>query len=203
MKIRTRLTRPEQMARIRGQDTEPELQLRRALWSQGLRYRLRIRIAGSRPDLVFPRHRVVVFIDGCFWHGCPYHYVRPRTRHDFWAQKLSANVERDRRLTEQLGQQGWRVVRLWEHEVLDHAAECVAELVRVIDGGRPQRQWRVVAVEALEGQPNVELRRFETLDYLRERRVYEGPRSTRSGHTLDGCLHLGPQAWSRGDDGCD
>lgn len=87
------------MARIRGKDTGPEVALRRALWQAGLRYRLGMRVEGTRPDLTFPRARLVVFVDGCFWHGCPLHYVRPRTKEEFWALKLAVNTDRDRRQT--------------------------------------------------------------------------------------------------------
>ncbi|HYO69174.1 MAG TPA: very short patch repair endonuclease, partial [Archangium sp.] len=85
------LTRSEQMSRIRGKDTSPERLLRSALWRAGLRFRLQSRTPYGRPDVVFSKARVAVFIDGCFWHGCPDHYVRPRTRNDFWSSKLLEN----------------------------------------------------------------------------------------------------------------
>src|SRR5215475_6215393 len=89
------LTRSEQMARIRGAHTSPEVELRSLLWRSGLRYRLHVKALPGRPDLVLSRSRVAVFVDGCFWHGCPDHYVRPRSRTRFWAEKLSQNVQRD------------------------------------------------------------------------------------------------------------
>lgn len=111
------LNRSQQMSRIRGKNTLPERLLRSALWAAGLRYRLHVRIIDFYPDVVFLCKKVAVFIDGCFWHGCPVHYVRPRTRESFWANKLVENVERDRRQTLTLESNGWRVVRVWEHEV--------------------------------------------------------------------------------------
>src|SRR4051812_21964937 len=111
------LTRSEQMARIRGVNTTPELRLRARLWSTGLRYRLHLRTPAGRPDLVIPGAQVAVYIDGCQWHGCPKHYVRPRSKDEFWAAKLHENVARDLRQTQQLEALGWRVLRFWEHEV--------------------------------------------------------------------------------------
>ncbi len=88
------LTRSQQMSRIRGGNTNPERIVARALWAAGLRYRLRLSRLAGRPDIVFTGARLAVFIDGCFWHGCPEHYVRPRSRSVFWRRKLRENVAR-------------------------------------------------------------------------------------------------------------
>jgi DNA mismatch endonuclease (patch repair protein) len=133
------------MARVRGRDTAPELLLRRSLWQRGLRYRLQRRVNGCRPDLIFPRKKVAVFVDGCFWHGCPRHYTRPKTSRAFWQEKLRANVERDRRQTLALESIGWRVVRLWEHEV-NECVSLAADLVQeALDKPEwtPRKDWRV------------------------------------------------------------
>ncbi len=111
------------MARIRDRDTLPELLLRRALWKMGFRYRLRARLPG-RPDIVFTRDRALVFADGCFWHGCPIHYVAPKTRSDYWTPKIVANVARDKRNDEILRAAGWAVIRLWEHDIEEDANAC-------------------------------------------------------------------------------
>src|SRR5215211_8176900 len=105
------------MARVKGKNTSPERILRSALWRNGLRYRLDYKVPAGRPDIVFPGPKVAVFVDGCFWHGCPAHYSRPRSQQEFWSEKLAANVERDRRQTLELESRGWRVVRVWEHEI--------------------------------------------------------------------------------------
>ena len=114
---REKALRSANMSRIRGANTTPELLLRKALWNEGLRYRLHLRVEGSRPDLVFASRRLVVFVDGCFWHGCPQHYVRPRARSAFWADKLTVNTSRDRTQTIRLIEKRWRVLRFWEHEI--------------------------------------------------------------------------------------
>lgn len=110
------LTKSEQMARVRGVDTGPEMALRRALWRVGLRYRVRPRIPG-RPDLAFVGSKIAVFVDGCFWHGCPDHYKASATNVAFWSEKISRNRQRDREVEIALAKRGWTVLRYWEHEV--------------------------------------------------------------------------------------
>lgn len=112
------LTRSEVMSRIRGRDTGPELMLRRALWATGLRFRAQWRhpMAG-RIDVAFPGPRVAILVDGCFWHGCPAHGVQPKTNSAFWSGKLATNRQRDLRQTRRLEDDGWAVLRCWEHEV--------------------------------------------------------------------------------------
>jgi len=159
------LSRSEQMSRIRGKDTSPERLLRSALWKAGLRFRLQARTPHGRPDVVFPKARVAIFIDGCFWHGCPEHYVRPRTRSEFWSTKLLGNVERDRRQTLQLEAEGWRVGRFWEHQIFESLPEVV-ETVRAALGQEhwsPPLSWRVVRVDAIPGEGDMEQRWQEEL----------------------------------------
>ncbi|MEZ5257880.1 MAG: very short patch repair endonuclease [Ilumatobacteraceae bacterium] len=109
----------ERFRRQRQRDTEPELALRRELHRRGLRYRVDRRpIPGlrSRADLVFGPARVAVFVDGCFWHGCPEHATEPKHNASWWREKLATNVERDRRVDETLADAGWLSMRVWEHE---------------------------------------------------------------------------------------
>jgi len=127
------LTRSEQMARIRSRDTKPEWILRRELHRRGLRYRVALRVEGCRPDIVFPSKRLAVFVDGCFWHGCPDHYIRPKSSVAFWDEKLRVNRKRDAAQTSRLEAAGWTVVRLWEHEVTaspEKAADRIEALVQ-------------------------------------------------------------------------
>ena len=122
------------MAAVRRKDTRPELALRRAVHRRGMRYFVdRAPLANDRrrrADLVFPRKRVAVFMDGCFWHGCPEHTRPPRTNEQWWAAKLRGNVARDRETDARLSAAGWRVVRVWEHEPVDAAAARVERAVR-------------------------------------------------------------------------
>lgn len=119
------------MSRIRSRNTTPELALRQAMYAAGLRYRCHWRVAEAKVniDIASPSRHIAIFIDGCFWHGCPLHAVRPRTRSDFWDEKLTGNRERDLRQTAALMALGWNVIRLWEHEV-DDLREPLERIVR-------------------------------------------------------------------------
>ncbi|WP_316852152.1 very short patch repair endonuclease [Ralstonia thomasii] len=115
------LTRSENMSRIRGKDTKPEMAVRRALWAAGLRYRLHDKRLPGNPDLVFPGRRTVVFVHGCFWHchdGCS-NFRIPKTRTDWWTAKLTRNKARDAKVRAELESAGWRVFVIWECEVAD------------------------------------------------------------------------------------
>ncbi len=112
------------MSQIAGSNTKPEMALRKALWSLGYRYRVKNKLPG-RPDIVFPGHQIAVFVDGCFWHKCPKHFVVPKTRTNFWMDKINKNCERDERVTKELKQSGWKVLRIWEHDIKENLPVCV------------------------------------------------------------------------------
>lgn len=118
----------------RRRDTAPELALRSALHRAGFRYRcdFRIDLPGGRvrPDIVFTRRRVAVFVDGCFWHCCPEHGSKPSVNQSYWSPKLARNMERDARNTAWLTEAGWTVVRIWEHEDVASAMGRVAAALR-------------------------------------------------------------------------
>ena len=175
------LSRSEQMSRIRGKDTSPERLLRSALWTAGLRFRLQAKTPHGRPDVVFPKARVAVFIDGCFWHGCPEHYVRPRTRNEFWSAKLLGNVDRDRRQTLQLEAEGWRVCRFWEHQIFEDLPEVVGTVRRALEQEQwsPPISWRVMRVDALPGEGDMEQRWQEELRRALPQRSVVVRRSTK------------------------
>lgn len=103
--------------------TGPELLLRRELHARGLRFRVQARELPGTPDVVLSKARVAVFVDGCFWHGCPQHCVMPKNNGDWWADKLAANRERDRRKDAQLVEIGWLPLHLWEHTPVAEAAD--------------------------------------------------------------------------------
>jgi DNA mismatch endonuclease (patch repair protein) len=117
----------------RQADTAPELAVRSALHRRGLRFwKHRAPIAGLRckADVVFPRYRVAVFIDGCFWHGCSLHRSIPKANREWWREKIARNVARDRRNDELLKARGWMVVRVWEHDDPARAAERIEAVLR-------------------------------------------------------------------------
>lgn len=125
----------KRMQSNRSVDTLPEVALRKALHALGLRFRKDLKIElperTVRPDVVFTRARVAVFLDGCFWHRCPQHATSPRTNAPYWQAKFDRNVRRDHQVNEALDGAGWRVVRVWEHEPPEAAAVRIATLLRM------------------------------------------------------------------------
>ncbi|WP_242540531.1 very short patch repair endonuclease [Trinickia mobilis] len=111
------------MRRVRGKDTQPELLVRRLLHGLGYRFRIHRSELPGKPDIAFIRRRRLIFVHGCFWHqhGCG-HYKMPQSSTDFWHKKLASNVERDRRHMQQLHDDGWQVLVIWECELRDRSA---------------------------------------------------------------------------------
>jgi DNA mismatch endonuclease (patch repair protein) len=121
----------------RGADTRPELAIRSMLHAAGLRYRVNfapIQGLRCRPDVVFTRAKVAVFVDGCFWHACPTHGTRPKTNQTYWDDKIARNVARDRRNDAAFAEAGWRVIRVWEHESADDGARAIINAIRCAPG---------------------------------------------------------------------
>ena len=127
---------PEQrrhcMSRIRGRDTKIEVLLRKSLWHRGLRYRIKSTLPG-KPDIVFHKSRVLVFVDGCFWHRCAEHYSSPKTNAEFWENKIRANVARDIVVNKLLTKDGWTVIRLWEHSIKRDLTDCIDRIVATVE----------------------------------------------------------------------
>ena len=116
------------MSTLARRNTKPELRLRRALHSRGLRFRVQLKVPGNARrsiDVAFTRARLAVYVDGCFWHGCPQHYVRPRTNADWWLWKIEMNQRRDYDTNAALAAAGWQVLRVWEHLDPEDAANLV------------------------------------------------------------------------------
>lgn len=126
------------MSRIRSSNTKPEILVRKALHARGFRFRLGGAGLPGRPDIVLPKYRTVVFVHGCFWHGhdCPL-YRLPKTRPEFWEQKISTNRARDQRVIDQLAAIGWRSIVIWEcslrgvrHEIIEDLMDSVTLTIR-------------------------------------------------------------------------
>lgn len=120
------------MARVRQKDTDAEIALRRELFRLGLRYRVDY-VVFSKPrrvaDIAFPGLKIAVFVDGCFWHGCPIHATWPKRNAELWKQKIEANRARDADTTERLREAGWTVLRVWRHESAVEAAATISQEV--------------------------------------------------------------------------
>lgn len=136
---------PEQrsrcMAAIKRKNTKPELIVRKYLFSRGLRFRLYVNSLPGKPDIVLPKYKTVIFVNGCFWHGhegCRY-YRLPKTNVEFWQEKISSNIERDHRTEAELTALGWHVIRVWECEIKTIAQReaTLDRLYRRIVGDKP------------------------------------------------------------------
>ncbi len=135
MMLRAKSSSPEisrRMAKVRQQGTKAELAIRSELFRRGLRYRVNFPVL-KKPrrvaDVVFPRLRIAIFVDGCFWHGCPIHATWPKRNAEFWRQKIEANRKRDADTDQRLQESDWQVIRVWEHESASEAVERIERTV--------------------------------------------------------------------------
>lgn len=124
------------MAKVRQKGTDAEVALRREMYRIGLRYRVDYEVL-RKPrrvaDVAFPGRKIAVFVDGCFWHGCPEHATWPKQNAEFWREKIEANRRRDADTNERLRSLGWTVLRFWSHESPNEAARTVAYMVAKVD----------------------------------------------------------------------
>jgi DNA mismatch endonuclease (patch repair protein) len=120
----------------RRRDTAPEVAIRRLLHARGLRFRVDYRViptSRTRADIAFTRRKLAIFVDGCFWHGCPLHATQPKRNAEYWAPKLARNVERDAETSALLRENDWTVLRYWEHEDPETVADDIERVVREYD----------------------------------------------------------------------
>ncbi|MGH2946706.1 MAG: very short patch repair endonuclease [Solirubrobacteraceae bacterium] len=148
----------------RRSGTNPERGLRSALHAAGWRFRIDLPIETPdgrvRPDIVFTRLKLAVFVDGCFWHGCPEHGVSPKSNESYWGPKLRRNAQRDRRDAERLEAAGWTVLRIWEHEPTEDALRAVVRVLSDAVAPSPRRRVRM-AVPPAEAPPSARQARHD------------------------------------------
>ena len=109
--------RSEIMSKIRSKDSKIEVAFRKALWKEGFRYRKNVKSYFGKPDLVLKKYKTVIFIDSCFWHGCKKHCRIPATNKEYWVNKIERNRKRDREVSKYYKKIGWKVIRIWEHDL--------------------------------------------------------------------------------------
>lgn len=132
MDVHDKKTRSYNMSRIKGKNTKPEEIVRKYLFSKGFRYRKNDKKLPGTPDIVLPKYKTVIFVNGCFWHGhkdCRY-FVIPKTNTDFWLNKINTNVERDKHKQEALKELGWNVIVVWECELKSQTKETTLETLK-------------------------------------------------------------------------
>ncbi|SHG42001.1 very short patch repair endonuclease [Pedobacter caeni] len=135
--VHSKATRSYNMSKIKGKDTKPELLVRQFLHKNGFRYRLHVKDLPGKPDIVLPKYKTVLFVHGCFWHGhenCRY-YVVPKTRTDWWLNKINRNIFSDIKNQKLLISQGWKVIEVWEcelkHQVVHITLKNVCQSIRL------------------------------------------------------------------------
>ena len=129
--VLTKKQRSYNMSRIKSGDTGPEIKLRKLLFKKGIRgYRVHYNLPG-KPDLVFTKIKMAIFIDGCFWHKCPVCFKEPATRKDFWLKKITNNTKRDKKINMKLEELGWVVLRFWEHDIRKNPLLVVDKIIKL------------------------------------------------------------------------
>ena len=126
--------RSQLMSKIRSTNTKPELALRKALWKTGFRYRLHMPILQCKPDIIFNKYKVIVFVDGDFWHGYRWAEKKPtiKANREYWIKKIERNMERDVENTNLLSSKGFTVLRFWEHEIKKDLPRCVDTIIAAL-----------------------------------------------------------------------
>lgn len=127
--------RSKMMANIRGSNTKPELQLRRALWAAGVRFRVNVKTLIGKPDIASKKLRFAVFIDGGFWHGYQWDERKPKLKEnkDFWIPKIERNMQRDEEVNEELQRMGFKVFRFWDHEIKANLGDCLKQIFTYLE----------------------------------------------------------------------
>jgi len=128
--VHTKKQRSYNMSMIKGRNTKPELIIRKLLSSKGIRgYRLNYKLSG-KPDIVFTKYKLAIFVDGCFWHKCPKCFIEPDKNKKFWKNKINGNVERDKKVNQALKKGGWKVLRFWEHLLMGNPNLAYKQIIQ-------------------------------------------------------------------------
>ena len=123
------------MSRIRGKNTKPEIILRQEMWRNGIKgYRLHWKKVAGSPDIAFPNKKIAIFVNGCYWHRCPYcNPAFPKTHQEFWKNKFKKNIERDKKKINDLQEDGWKVIVIWECKIKENIDECLKKIKEVLN----------------------------------------------------------------------
>jgi len=125
--------RSEIMSKVKGKDTKLEIEFRKELWKVGLRYRKNVTKMLGKPDLYFPGKKIVVFLDSCFWHGCREHCRMPNSNIKYWEKKIERNKKRDKEVTKYYENNGFKIIRIWEHEIKENFNRTVKNTIYQIN----------------------------------------------------------------------
>jgi len=121
------------MKYVKSKNTNLEMKVRKRLWKEGIRYKTNVKSLFGKPDIAFPNLKIVVFIDSCFWHGCPHHFRLPPKNPEFWEQKIKRNTERDNEITQHYVEENWIILRFWEHEINNNLDSVIATIIYYVN----------------------------------------------------------------------
>lgn len=121
--------RSQIMSRVKSKDSKIEMDLRKALWKKGFRFRKNASNYFGKPDIVLPKYKTVIFVDSCFWHGCRWHCRMPSTSQAYWKKKIDRNRERDKKVTKYYKKENWKVFRIWEHEIEKNGEDALKKIL--------------------------------------------------------------------------
>ncbi len=124
--------RTRTMRAVKSNDSKMEIKFRSALWRSGLRFYKNVKSLSGKPDIVFPKKKVVIFLDSCFWHGCPEHLRMPKSNLDYWQPKIERNKKRDSEINAYYSENNWQIFRIWEHELKTNFDNQVSEVARAV-----------------------------------------------------------------------
>lgn len=131
--IHTKVQRSYNMSRVKSKNTSLELKFRKMLFDKGLRgYRLNYKLLG-KPDIVFTRYNVAIFLDGCFWHKCPKCFKHPSSNKEFWKTKILTNIRRDKKVNKELSLLKYKIIRFWQHEIKDNPEKCYRKVRTILN----------------------------------------------------------------------
>lgn len=120
------------MRAVKAKDTKLEIAFRSALWKHGMRFCKHVKSLPGKPDIVFPSLRMSIFIDSCFWHGCPIHFRIPKSNINYWEHKINRNRQRDEEINRKYKEMGWEIVRIWEHEIKEDLEKAVTKIQEIV-----------------------------------------------------------------------
>lgn len=123
----------KQMQAVRSKNTKIELAVSKALWIKGIRFRKNVKDLFGKPDIAIKRYKIAVFIDSCFWHGCPFHCRMPKKNLEFWENKINRNRERDKEVTKYYLSNNWKIIRIWEHQLIEDFNGVINNLLGIIN----------------------------------------------------------------------
>ncbi|WP_261134881.1 very short patch repair endonuclease [Bacillus sp. Marseille-Q3570] len=129
----TKKQRSKNMKSVKSSGSKLENSITKALWGKGFRFRKNVNNLFGKPDIAIKKYKIVIFIDSCFWHGCPTHSTIPHKNHDFWKRKINGNIKRDNEVTKYYKDKGWNILRIWEHDIKRNQNKSINEIIEFIN----------------------------------------------------------------------